>query len=260
MNNRGCLLALCCALLVGCAEAKQRVDHGPLDSSPSDIRLEGPRVADMDAQLVDLVDIAFHEPCAGECAGKCKGEDDGCGKPCPVNQCHNGCCKKNKCTKGDLTTSCGTTGESCEDCTYTHECQLGACENYKCVKKPKPAGHKCAGGACRSGSCCKGCWGDNACKGGYNSNYCGTQGITCNPCQTSNPCETASCMTGTCVKKWRPFGWGCPMGKCLHGTCCTGCISSNSCHAGTGHGNCGKGGGPCQACWWNQNCSNGVCQ
>ena len=255
------LLALVCVVLLHCAEATQRPDYGALDSKLSDLTRdeEGPAAADLDAEIIDPLDIVYNESCVGECAGKCKGENDGCGKPCPINQCH-GCCKNNKCQKGDQTKACGSINEFCEDCTYTHECKDGACENNKCVKKPKPAGFKCAGGVCRDGACCKGCWGDNMCKGGTNTDYCGTLGSGCGTCSTANTCETASCTTGTCVKQWRPFGWGCPSGKCLHGSCCTGCISSNTCHGGTGHGNCGKGGGPCQACWWNQNCNNGVCQ
>ncbi len=261
MKSSGRLLALGCVVLLHCAEAKTRKDYGQLDISPLDMlqNVEGLAPTDMDSNIVDPLDIVYTEACVGECADKCKGENNGCGKPCPVNQC-SGCCKNKKCWKGDLTKFCGTMGETCEDCSYTHECKEGACEGSKCVKKPKPDGHKCAGGVCRVGACCKGCWDGAACKGGISGDFCGTKGISCGTCQTSNTCETASCMTGTCVKKWRPFGWGCPSGKCLHGSCCTGCISSNSCHSGTGHGNCGKGGGPCQACWWNQSCNNGVCQ
>lgn len=261
-----CSLLLCGALLLHCAEARQLPDRGPFDSSLlrdadlSTVDLDtGYSRLDLDSLVKDPLDLVLqNENCAAECAGKCKGESDGCGRPCPVNQCH-GCCKNNKCVKGDLTLSCGTMGEACSDCTVTDECKEGACESSKCVKKARPEEHKCSGGVCRAGSCCKGCWKGGACKGGISNDFCGFKGILCSACTTTNPCHSASCISGNCVTSWRPFGWGCPGGKCLHGSCCPGCVSNSTCHNGTAHGNCGKGGNPCQSCWWNQNCNNGMC-
>lgn len=256
----GCALV---TLVVACAEARQLTDWGQQDSwTDSSIVSNEQGTADLDGTS-DLPQDLRHtwDTCSAECAGKCKGEDDGCGKPCPVNQCW-GCCSGNKCRTGDQHKLCGKMGEPCLDCVSSikDECNEGACvTGGKCDKKPRPDGYQCAGGVCRNGSCCKGCWTGVDCKGGISPTYCGSKGAVCVTCAASGSCQTATCATGACVKSWRPFGWGCPSGKCLHGQCCTGCISGSTCHAGTGHGNCGLGGGPCQACWWNQNCNGGIC-
>jgi len=229
---------------------------------PDGLPLDGPLVdgALVDGPLVDAppLDATPPDGCAPECAGKCAGADDGCGQLCPVNQCL-GCCKGLVCKTGTATSSCGAAGGACKDCTFSSNCKVGACTGGGCTTQNRPDGIACPNGRCYNGMCCTGCWDGATCRGGISGQYCGQKGVTCGTCQNSNPCKTATCTSGYCVTGQRPFGHGCPNGKCLHGNCCTGCISNSVCHPGNTNGQCGKWGGPCQNCWSPKWCNNGNC-
>ena len=203
-------------------------------------------------------DVTPADGCTAECAGKCAGDDDGCGQLCPVNQCL-GCCKGLVCKTGSSTDACGAAGGTCKDCTFSSNCKVGACVSGACATQNRPDGISCPNGRCFGGMCCTGCWDGGTCRGGISGQYCGQKGVACSTCQASNPCKTASCASGYCVTGQRPFGHGCPGGKCLHGNCCTGCISNSVCHPGNTNGNCGNWGGPCQNCWSPKWCNGGNC-
>ena len=266
-------------VLAGCAKARRtliaedsgnvgidaRFDRGNTFEwgSRLDLKVEARPGSDLlswDSAATDLVprDLKGKDSCSSECAGKCLGADDGCGKPCAANKCA-GCCKGKVCKAGGATKECGAVGGVCKDCTYTHDCTAGICAAGACTKQNKPSGVSCAGGRCYGGLCCKGCWGGGSCRGGTSGQYCGKGGVVCSTCQALNPCKTASCSSGSCILSQRPFGWGCPNGKCLHGNCCSGCISNGACHPGNTNGNCGNWGGPCQSCWAPKSCNNGNC-
>ena len=266
--------------LAGCAKARNigtPGDTGPASpDAPADLGQDVGGIArldlgrdqgalDADLPLIDAADVdsasqdlLTMDGCTPECAGKCAGADDGCGQLCPVNQCV-GCCQGKVCKAGTATNQCGAVGNACKDCTFSGTCTSGFCATGACTTQNRPNGIACPSGRCYSGTCCTGCWDGGSCRGGISGQYCGQKGAACGTCQTSNPCQTATCTNGNCVKGQRPFGWGCPSGKCLHGNCCTGCISSSACHPGNTNGNCGNWGGPCQACWSPKWCNGGNC-
>lgn len=236
-----------------------RLDLGDLSGLFTDLSLDDATGMDgpaMDGPALDLPPPV--DGCTPECAGKCAGDKDGCGQLCPVNQCA-GCCQGTVCKAGSVTSECGASGSACKDCTFSGDCTVGACVAGACTTQKRPDGISCPNGRCYNGTCCTGCWDGGSCRGGISGQYCGSKGVTCATCQTSNPCKTATCNNGNCVQGQRPFGWGCPGGKCLHGSCCTGCIGNSTCHPGNTNGNCGNWGGPCQACWSPKWCSGGNC-
>lgn len=250
------------ALALGCAQAGEGVlPPSPDRGAEVDVTANsGPdgEVSTHDTRPWPEDRGVVQDTCRPECAGKCQGADDGCGKPCPVNQC-KGCCHNKACHAGTDLARCGAEGAPCQACTATAECRQAACNLGLCAAEPQPDGVTCAGGRCRAGSCCKGCWDGSTCRGGISPEYCGLGGIVCNACQESNPCKTANCSTGTCIRANKVFGAGCPSGKCLHGACCTGCISGSTCHGGYDKFNCGIGGGPCKQCPGRQSCNGGFC-
>ncbi len=88
------LLAALTALALGCAQARSTGTAG--DGTAGDAThsergvqdgpgTDGPGL-DRDTSGASPGDVRV-DTCGAECAGKCKGADDGCGRPCPVNQC-----------------------------------------------------------------------------------------------------------------------------------------------------------------------------
>ena len=49
-------------------------------------------------------------PCEPSCAGRCAGADNGCGSPCPANDCPTICCGTDCCRAGE---TCGLAGQCC---------------------------------------------------------------------------------------------------------------------------------------------------
>ena len=120
-------------------------------------------------------------------------------------------------------------------------------------------------GTCRSGSCCTGCVDMGVCQPGDRAEACGAGGFACSrcgPCERCNAdgdCEPVADMTDCTVDM--------TTGKCLDGSCCTGCLIENSMGvlrcvdlSAQDPGGCGRAGAMCMSCPGLQVCCNGMCQ
>lgn len=104
-------------------------------------------------------------------------------------------------------------------------------------------------------TCCSGCIDrDGRCRAGDTNAYCGSPGDKCDTCGT---CST--CGDGKCVQD--DDGTGCTngiAGRCLSGTCCTGCVKAGTCYLNAVD-NCGRNGGACTDCDDDKPCTADLC-
>lgn len=191
---------------------------------------------------------------AGSCQGAVSPDGTSCsGGVCRSGQCCSGCWDGSACQSGTTATDCGARGEICEDCSVAQPCKQGLCLSGQCYAVTNlPDGSACAGGICRSGTCCTGCWDGSLCRPGTTLTQCGTGGVACAPCSPPNlgGCQVASCATGSCQTANAPDGSSCQSGKCYQGLCCTGCwdAASQVCRPGSTDDYCGTGGTACADC------------
>ena len=90
-------------------------------------------------------------------------------------------------------------------------------------------------------------------------NNCGSCG---NVCDDKEPCTQNNCQGGSCNFPAEPTGTKCTGGACAKvptASCCFGCLDGDQCRAGTGNGNCGKGGAKCNSCTGGLICNKQAC-
>ena len=150
------------------------------------------------------------------------------GKPqvvtCTPANC-NGCCRDDKCEKGDSTAGCGVAAKGCEICsTSTAKCTAG-----KCTEPCGPA--TCAG-------CCAG----DVCVDGTAKDKCGLRGAACDSCAGTFVCSNHTCIDGSCLA-----------------TCTNGCCGATGCKPGNVPSACGTGGEGCKDCGVGRLCTAASC-
>jgi hypothetical protein len=137
-----------------------------------------------------------------------------------------GCCRDDKCEKGDTSDSCGTAAKACETCSATSKCTSGACK--------EPCGP----------NTCKGCCNGETCvEGGSAKDACGEDGAACAKCDGQFVCSNHTCIDGSC-----------------QATCTNGCCSAAGCQTGTAASACGTGGEACVDCGVGRTCTAAACQ
>jgi hypothetical protein len=150
------------------------------------------------------------------------------GKPavvtCTPANC-SGCCRDDKCEKGDAADACGASAKACEICSPTSKCTSGVC------KEP------CGPNTCRG--CCDG---DN-CVDGTGTTTCGEHGAACTKCAGTLVCSNHTCIDGSC-----------------QATCTNGCCSAAGCQPGNTAKACGTGGEGCVDCGVGRTCAAAACQ
>ncbi len=174
------------------------------------------------------------DPTTADCIVQGFGQDDTQvpvgpdGKPqvvtCTPANC-SGCCRDDKCEKGDASDACGTSAEACEICSPTSKCTAGVC------KEP------CGPNTCRG--CCNG----DTCVTGAASDGCGAHGAACSKCTGQLVCSNATCIDGSC-----------------QATCTNGCCSATGCQPGTAAKACGTAGEGCVDCGVGRTCTAAACQ
>ncbi len=149
------------------------------------------------------------------------------GKPqvvtCTAANC-TGCCREDRCEKGDIVSACGAGGKACQICAMTSECKAGACK--------EPCGPNTCNGCCD---------GDN-CVAGTAKDKCGEKGAKCGGCAGAFICSNHTCIDGSCKA-----------------TCTNGCCSATGCKPGTAANACGTGGEGCVDCGVGRACSSAAC-
>ena len=156
----------------------------------------------------------------------------------------------------DAATGCGP----CAAPTASGGCEGASFEGHACSEGGST-------GVCRSGACCTGCVdGTGACVAGDSDAACGQGGFSCRRC---GPCERCGA-----DGRYEPRADSTPCtvdggtsGKCLSGTCCTGCLLRRDGGAAMcippgaqSYDACGLGGSACSACGGLDLCCHGVCQ
>jgi hypothetical protein len=176
----------------------------------------------------------------------CKSCDDG--KECTVDACNAGQCSNTNRLPGTL---CANNTGKCYNGTCCTGCWDGTtCQTGNTSQACGTGGDTCANcgtGLCVAGKCCAGCWDNGVCRPGNTSEDCGSGGVTCTTCYPNQPCQNASCATGTCVRTPNT-GASCTGGRCLNGVCCTNCILGGSCLDWNEPAACGSGGIDCVDC------------
>lgn len=142
---------------------------------------------------------------------------------------------------------CGCEATLCGPC---ERCESGTC-------LPQSGVHCAAGdGVCSNGVCCA-CFDPQGgtCVEESDELHCGLGGALCRTC---GPCET--CSDGLCVPldDFRPCFAGPDAGRCVDGSCCTGCLTTaHECVPGTSASACGRGGFLCMTCDIGETCCPG---
>ena len=135
-----------------------------------------------------------------------------------------GCCRDDKCEKGDTTAGCGAAAGACETCPATAKCTAGQCK--------EPCGN----------DTCSGCCDGDTCRDGAANARCGMMGEACTTCAPTSNCSNHSCVDGSCLA-----------------TCATGCCTTAGCQPGTAAIACGTGGEGCVNCGVGRLCTAGSC-
>jgi hypothetical protein len=238
----GLALALCACAGGGDDKDKKDTGTGLGEDAGQDAALVPDSMAPPEevAELVEEVrgpDLAADagEPCVPDCTGKVCGEDDGCGKPCVVNEsctsyppCAEGFCDKsgvcafnftqaecddgNVCTVGDTCKQgkC-TAGTDVLDCDDENPCTSDGCDPADgCVSQnttaacedgdPCTKGDTCKEGACESGAAdlCddKNLCTDDWCKPAEGCQHDPADGLACDD---NNKCtQFDQCLAGKC--------------------------------------------------------------
>jgi MYXO-CTERM domain-containing protein len=166
---------------------------------------------------------------------------------------------------------CDDSSASCPE-HLTGTCGLLYCETRSscAFKASQDAGEKCETDAGEQGACvptatagrvsfltcCTGCIDrDGTCRPGGNTDaFCGGVGDRCDTCGTCSVCKEGACVD-------EGDGSACTngnAGRCLSGTCCTGCIKTGVCYLNAVD-NCGRSGGACTDCDDDKPCTNDTC-
>ena len=149
------------------------------------------------------------------------------GSTCTASNCVGCCTTGGACIIVPSNTYCGSGGKACIPCKATEICSQGQC---------MPAG-KCSQASC-PGGCCKG----DTCMSGSARDACGSNGIQCLQCGSTQKCgQNKSCV--------------CDPANCSG--CCD--ATSQTCKSGNDSAACGKSGTACKTCDAGQVCKNGVC-
>jgi hypothetical protein len=180
----------------------------------------------LDPTTADCIVSAFHSD-DGEAP---VGPD---GKPqvvtCTPANCP-GCCREDKCEKGDSTSACGVGAKGCEICSATSKCSAGACI--------EPCGPNTCSGCCD---------GDNCIRAATSNDQCGEKGGKCQKCSAmfagAGICSNHTCIDGSC-----------------QATCTNGCCTAAGCQPGTATNACGTGGEGCVDCGVGRTCTAATCQ
>lgn len=150
------------------------------------------------------------------------------GKPqvvtCTPANC-TGCCRDDKCEKGDATSACGAGAKACEICASTSKCTGGVCK--------EPCGP----------NTCQGCCDGDTCVQGTTKDKCGEEGGACKACDGALVCSNHTCIDGSC-----------------QATCTNGCCSEAGCQPGNTAAACGTSGEACVDCGVGRTCSAAACQ
>jgi len=140
---------------------------------------------------------------------------------CTPQNC-DGCCRDDKCEKGDTEATCGASASACEVCRGAQKCTAGKCK--------EPCGP----------NNCKGCCDGDTCQPGTATDKCGNEGLACNTCTKQGAsfiCSNHTCIDGSC-----------------QATCTTGCCTAAGCQPGTAAKACGTGGEGCIDCGFGRTC------
>ena len=198
----------------------------------------------------------------GPCSGgrNCVGTAPGGTCQCIANGLCGGCCSSNNCLAGNTIAACGTQGESCDTCTTSNPCRNPICNVLgNCAESNKADGTACPSGKCSGGNCCTGCLQSGICFTTPDNAHCGTSGVNCTTCSTTNQCRSADCSTGGCNISYRPNGTICTGGLCYNGNCCTGCWNGTACDTTPDNSSCGTGGALCGTCSTPDFCKSASC-
>ena len=148
-----------------------------------------------------------------------------------------GCCVGDLCVTGADPTSCGRSGQQCQNC---------ASQGTTC--QPTFPGGVCEGQPMCGPKNCKGCCAGNTCLTGQDNTSCGGFGAQCTNCtQFGQLCSTTN------------FPPQCAPAQCGPQNC-AGCCQGNVCIGGGTSVACGSGGAQCARCATSQQCTNGQCQ
>lgn len=142
---------------------------------------------------------------------------------CKPDNC-DGCCRDDRCEKGDALSGCGVGANACQICSGQQKCVAGQCK--------EPCGpNNCAG-------CCDG----DTCVETNTTAKCGDKGAACVACTGGDVCSNAQCIDGSC-----------------QANCLNGCCSAAGCQPGTAASACGTGGEACVDCGFGRSCTAGAC-
>ena len=187
-----------------------------------------------------------------EGTGECTGTWSCC--PLPQNACRQ---------KATDTQNCGTCGKTCNIAplsTATEDSCVGG--NCRCGgSAPCTGSRNCKDGSCQciQNGLCSGCCDGNTCRAGNTTQYCGTNGESCDGC-TAPVCQTPACSSGNCTTNNVANGTPCQgTGQCYNGSCCSICWQSGTCQSSSTTAHCGTGGGQCAVCASGQACVGGNC-
>ena len=154
-----------------------------------------------------------------------------------------GCCAGSYCYLGAQDTRCGHAGQACQTCSP--DAGTGTCTSVA------DGGGECNGGQPCGPSNCYGCCSGNACVVGDSDEACGSNGVTCQACPTTQDCAlTVDGGNGS-------YSCG-PLVPCDLSTC-VGCCDGLVCAVGTQDVACGADGGACVSCPSGQSCTSGAC-
>lgn len=183
---------------------------------------------------------------------------------CPSGLCLGGdCCTgcrttSNTCQAGTSTGQCGTAGLPCQNCDDSKPCTTDTCSGGSCQHANLATGAACPSGTCLGSTCCTGCVQGASCQAGTGLLACGQGGIACATC-TAGVCKVPSCTPTGCTVSNASNGTICTDGRCLSGSCCTGCVGGGSCQTGNTATYCGDNGAACGSCSTTDECKTASC-
>ncbi len=173
---------------------------------------------------------------------------------CDLASCPTGCCDaEDQCQPGQAPANCGAGGSACQVCPPGSGCiecppgQICAAERFcGCDPASCPSGC-CSGGGIYGGTCQSGTFDD----------ACGTAGIVCKDCTTSNARMNGPGGLG-------PAAGACSNQQCVYpppSPCLFGCIDPlGACQPGASDTQCGSAGAACTDCTTSGGeCSNQQC-
>jgi hypothetical protein len=131
------------------------------------------------------------------------------GGVCEPGTC-GGCCFGNQCMGGASNTSCGSAGQSCQNCMIIGETCNAVGAGFQCTPLPPPPPPRCTPANC--GGCCDQ---NQNCQGGFTPTVCGQGGSGCVDCTLSGSTCDVSVTPRVCqnMQNQCPSTYaGCPNG------------------------------------------------